>query len=67
MKKLKKILKRIFKPVILIYRELKKVEWLSLSQTIKATLLVLVISGLLGIIIVVFDLTFFKIREITLV
>lgn len=66
MKKLKINLKNITQPIKLTFKELRLVEWLSWKATIQSTLLVLVISLLVGIIIVVFDTTLFELRNIVL-
>ncbi len=60
----KKIVKKIFQPFILIIKELKQVEWLSFPESIRSSVLVLVISTFIGIIIVVFDIVFYKLRDI---
>ncbi len=60
------MLKKLTNPFVLIAKELKRVEWLSLSQTIKSTLIVLAISVFVGIIIVILDILFFNLRDIIL-
>ena len=64
MKKLKNIIKKFLNPIQLIFKELKLIEWLSFKKMLNSTLLVLVISLLVGIIIVIFDTTLFKLRNI---
>lgn len=64
MKQIKGFFKKIFNPIRLIIKELKLIEWLTLEKTLQSTLLVLVISLLVGIIIVIFDTTLFKLRNI---
>lgn len=64
MKKIKDFFKKIFNPIRLIVKELKLIEWLTFKKTLQSTLLVLVISLLVGIIIVIFDTTLFKLRNI---
>ena len=66
MKKFKTIFKKLSQTIKLTLKELKLVEWLSWKATIQSTLLVLVISLLVGIIIVVFDTTLFEGRNIIL-
>lgn len=59
-------IKKIVQPIKLILKELKHVEWISLKQTIQSTLLVLVISFMIGIIIVAFDVLFYQGRDVML-
>jgi len=66
MKKVKIFFKKLYQSVKLTFKELKLVEWLSWKATIQSTLLVLVISLLVGIIIVIFDTTLFEGRNIIL-
>ena len=62
----RKILKKISQPVAPVFKELKLVEWISLKLTIQYTLLVLVISIMVGIIIIAFDVLFFQGRNVLL-
>lgn len=64
MNKVISILKKVFSPVKLIYKELKLVEWLSLRQTMQSTLLVLALSLVIGIIIAGLDTVFFFGRDL---
>jgi len=64
MAKIKSFSKKIFRPISLIFKELRLVEWISAKKTFQYTLLVLVISFFVGIIIVVFDTIFFKGRNL---
>ncbi len=57
-------MKKIFRPITLIFKELKQVEWISLKQTIQYTVLVLVISIFIAIITIAFDTIFYKARSI---
>ena len=59
-------IKKIIHPIKLIFKELKQVEWISLQQTIQSTMLVLVISFMIGIIIIAFDLLFYQGRDVIL-
>jgi preprotein translocase SecE subunit len=59
-------MKKLFKQIPLIFKELKLVEWPGSKKTMQMTLLVLVISLFVGIIIVVFDTLLFKGRNIIL-
>lgn len=59
-----KFLKKISETFVLTIKELKLVEWISLEQTASSTILILVISFVIGIIIVVFDTFFFEIRNL---
>jgi preprotein translocase SecE subunit len=59
-------MKKLFKQISLIFKELKLVEWPSSKKTMQMTVLVLVISFFVGIIIVVFDTLLFKGRNIIL-
>ncbi|MBU0976335.1 MAG: preprotein translocase subunit SecE [Patescibacteria group bacterium] len=61
---MKKIFKKITQPINLILKELKKVEWISFTQTVQYTFLILVISLFIGIIIVALDTVFFEGRNI---
>lgn len=58
-----KLFNKITRPIRLTFKELKRVEWLSFEETMKATMLVLVISFFVGIIIVVLDTAFFNARN----
>jgi len=64
MKKFKRFIKKITNPIRLVFKELKLIEWLSIKKTLYSTLLVLVISLFVGIIIVIFDTTLFKLRNV---
>ncbi|MBN2016191.1 preprotein translocase subunit SecE [Candidatus Dojkabacteria bacterium] len=59
-------MKKLLRPITLTIKELKLVEWISFKQTVRYTLLVLVISFFIGIIIVVFDTILFRGRNIIL-
>lgn len=61
---MKKIFRKITQPITLIFKELKKVEWISFKQTVQYTFLILVISFFVGIIIVALDTIFFEGRNI---
>jgi len=61
---MKNFLKKLINPFKLIITELKLVEWLTLKQTVNSTLLVLAVSLFVGIMIVAFDIIFYRARNI---